>query len=170
MRLLGATKYLKAKLSLANKFSVFRMINLFIIAPLLESFGQEMRPLSFIKVMSFQALKQLPREKIQLATKFGIAGMESSKVLVNGTPEYVRSCCEGSLKRLGVGYIDLYYQHRVDTSVPIEETVSVEPLFFPFFRMHLQVPSANSHRPASTLFHSNDGKLKLRTHTERIAL
>lgn len=112
------------------------MINLYIIAPLLESFGQEMRPLSFINVMSFQALKQLPREKIQLATKFGIAGMESSKVLVNGTPEYVRSCCEGSLKRLGVGYIDLYYQHRVDTSVPIEETVSVEPLFFPFFRMH----------------------------------
>ncbi|KAB1227464.1 putative aldo-keto reductase 1 [Morella rubra] len=75
------------------------------------------------EVLVGKALKQLPREKIQLATKFGIAGMESSKVLVNGTPEYVRSCCEGSLKRLGVGYIDLYYQHRVDTSVPIEETM-----------------------------------------------
>lgn len=46
------------------------------------------------------------------------------KVIVNGTPEYVRECCESSLKRLGVDYIDLYYQHRVDTSVPIENTVS----------------------------------------------
>ena len=43
---------------------------------------------------------------------------------VNGSPEYVRSCCEASLKRLDVQYIDLYYQHRVDTKVPIEETVS----------------------------------------------
>ncbi|KAE9589638.1 putative perakine reductase [Lupinus albus] len=44
-------------------------------------------------------------------------------VKINGTPEYVRSSCEGSLKRLGTEYIDLYYQHRVDTSIPIEETV-----------------------------------------------
>ena len=79
---------------------------------------------SFIKFISFQALKQLPREKIQLATKFGIVKMEANRVTVNGTPEYVRSYCEGSLKRLDVDYIDLYYQHRVDTSVPIEETVS----------------------------------------------
>ena len=43
---------------------------------------------------------------------------------VNGSPEYVRSSCEASLKRLDVEYIDLYYQHRVDTKVPIEETVS----------------------------------------------
>ena len=43
---------------------------------------------------------------------------------VNGSPEYVRSSCEASLKRLDVQYIDLYYQHRVDTKVPIEETVS----------------------------------------------
>jgi aryl-alcohol dehydrogenase-like predicted oxidoreductase len=50
--------------------------------------------------------------------------MESNKVVVNGSPEYVRSCCEGSLQRLGVEYIDLYYQHRVDTTVPIEDTVS----------------------------------------------
>src|SRR6266571_4690698 len=42
---------------------------------------------------------------------------------VNGRPEYVKACCEGSLKRLGVATIDLYYQHRVDPSVPIEETV-----------------------------------------------
>ena len=43
---------------------------------------------------------------------------------VNSRPEYVRSCCEASLKRLDVEFIDLYYQHRVDTKVPIEETVS----------------------------------------------
>ena len=79
---------------------------------------------SFIKFTYFQALNQFPREKIQLATKFGIVKMEANKVIVNGTPEYVRSCCEGSLKRLDVDYIDLYYQHQVDTSVPIEETIS----------------------------------------------
>jgi hypothetical protein len=44
---------------------------------------------------------------------------------VKGTPEYVRQCCEASLKYLDVDYIDLYYQHRVDISVPIEDTVSV---------------------------------------------
>ena len=43
---------------------------------------------------------------------------------VNGSPKYVRSCCEASLKRLDVQYIDLYYQHLVDTKVPIEEIVS----------------------------------------------
>lgn len=77
------------------------------------------------KVETFQALKQLPREKIQLATKFGITGLgDDGCMLVKGTPDYVRSCCEGSLKRLDVDYIDLYFQHRVDTSVPIEDTVS----------------------------------------------
>ena len=76
------------------------------------------------KVQSFQALKQLPREKIQIATKFGIQTREYPNVKVNGSPEYVRSSCEASLKRLDVQYIDLYYQHRVDTKVPIEETVS----------------------------------------------
>ena len=70
-----------------------------------------------------QALKQLPREKIQLATKFGIARRGPTDMLIKGSPDYVRSCCEDSLKRLDVEYIDLYYQHRVDTSVPIEETV-----------------------------------------------
>ena len=70
-----------------------------------------------------QAIKQLPREKIQIATKFGITKIDSSGMFVKGTPEYARSCCEASLKRLGVEYIDLYYQHRVDLSVPIEETV-----------------------------------------------
>ncbi|KAJ0080609.1 hypothetical protein Patl1_23324 [Pistacia atlantica] len=72
---------------------------------------------------NFQALKQLPREKIQLATKFGILGLGSTDVKVKGTPEYVRSACEDSLQRLGVEYIDLYYQHRIDTSIPIEETI-----------------------------------------------
>uniref|UniRef100_A0A0R0KVN6 NADP-dependent oxidoreductase domain-containing protein n=1 Tax=Glycine max TaxID=3847 RepID=A0A0R0KVN6_SOYBN len=70
-----------------------------------------------------KALKQLPREKIQIATKFGIASRGFPDMKIKGSPEYVRSCCEASLKRLDVEYIDLYYQHRVDTSVPIEETV-----------------------------------------------
>ncbi|XP_060668400.1 probable aldo-keto reductase 1 [Ziziphus jujuba] len=70
-----------------------------------------------------KALKQLPRQKIQLSTKFGIVGVEGSGIIVKGTPEYVRSCCEASLKRLDVDYIDLYYQHRIDTSIPIEETM-----------------------------------------------
>jgi len=69
-------------------------------------------------------LKQLPREKIQVATKFGIQRVGSPHITVNGSPDYVRSCCEASLKRLDVEYIDLYYQHRIDTNVPIEETVS----------------------------------------------
>lgn len=71
-----------------------------------------------------QALKQLPREKIQLATKFGIVKVDNMAVIVNSKPDYVRACCEASLRRLGVDYIDLYYQHRIDGTVPIEETVS----------------------------------------------
>ncbi|KAH0726676.1 hypothetical protein KY284_002541 [Solanum tuberosum] len=70
-----------------------------------------------------KALKQLPQEKIQLATKFGICTMEENKMTVKGTPEYARSCCEASLKCLQVDYIDLYYVHRIDTTVPIEETM-----------------------------------------------
>lgn len=72
-----------------------------------------------------QALKHLPREKVQIATKFGIAGFDVSGMLVKGTPDYVRACCEASLQRLAVDYIDLYYQHRVDQSVPIEQTVCI---------------------------------------------
>ncbi|ESW19184.1 hypothetical protein PHAVU_006G103400 [Phaseolus vulgaris] len=75
------------------------------------------------EVLIGKALKQLPREKVQLATKFGIAGINFPHTQVKGTPEYVRSSCEASLKRLDVEYIDLYYQHRVDQTVPIEETV-----------------------------------------------
>ncbi len=64
------------------------------------------------------------RREVFLATKFGnVRGSDGSFLGVNGRPEYVRACCEGSLKRLGVDTIDLYYQHRVDQSVPIEETV-----------------------------------------------
>ncbi|OAY35186.1 perakine reductase [Manihot esculenta] len=77
------------------------------------------------EILVGKALKQLPREKIQLATKFGIVlkGSDYTSSGINGKPEYVRACCEASLNRLGLDYIDLYYQHRVDTSVPIEETM-----------------------------------------------
>lgn len=68
--------------------------------------------------------------------------MTATGMIVKGSPEYVRSCCEGSLKRLDLDYIDLYYQHRVDTSVPIEETVSKS---LPPFAMLLQ------NRPISTV-------------------
>ena len=64
------------------------------------------------------------RDKVVLATKFGIQRFEDpAKRSINGRPEYVKSACDASLKRLGVDYIDLYYQHRVDPNVPIEETV-----------------------------------------------
>ena len=64
------------------------------------------------------------RHNIILATKFGnVRGADGSFLGVNGRPEYVRSACEASLQRLGTDYIDLYYQHRVDPQVPIEETV-----------------------------------------------
>jgi aryl-alcohol dehydrogenase-like predicted oxidoreductase len=64
------------------------------------------------------------RDEVQLATKFGNERRaDGSRVGINGSPEYVRSACDASLQRLGVDHIDLYYQHRVDQSVPIEETV-----------------------------------------------
>jgi aryl-alcohol dehydrogenase-like predicted oxidoreductase len=65
------------------------------------------------------------RGEVQLATKFGIVRDEKSRMVraISGRPEYVRAACDGSLKRLGVDTIDLYYQHRVDQTVPIEETV-----------------------------------------------
>uniref|UniRef100_A0A7N2L657 NADP-dependent oxidoreductase domain-containing protein n=1 Tax=Quercus lobata TaxID=97700 RepID=A0A7N2L657_QUELO len=75
------------------------------------------------EILIGKALKQLPREKIQIATKFGIQRSGFPQMQVNGSPEYVCSGCEASLQRLDVQYIDLYYQHRVDTKVPIEETV-----------------------------------------------
>jgi aryl-alcohol dehydrogenase-like predicted oxidoreductase len=64
------------------------------------------------------------RDRVVLATKFGnVRGEDGSFKGVNGRPEYVRAACDASLKRLGVDHIDLYYQHRVDRTVPIEETV-----------------------------------------------
>jgi aryl-alcohol dehydrogenase-like predicted oxidoreductase len=64
------------------------------------------------------------REKVILATKFGIVRTGEPGVRsVNGRPEYVKSACDTSLQRLGVDHIDLYYQHRVDPEVPIEDTV-----------------------------------------------
>jgi aryl-alcohol dehydrogenase-like predicted oxidoreductase len=64
------------------------------------------------------------RERVVLATKFGIVRDEQGvRGGVSARPEYVRACAEASLQRLGVDHIDLYYQHRVDPNVPIEETV-----------------------------------------------
>ncbi|KAL3834245.1 hypothetical protein ACJIZ3_008981 [Penstemon smallii] len=84
-----------------------------------------------------KALKQLPREKIELSTNF-VPHTNKKKWLmiqynqriklqpmmtIKGSAEYARSCCEASLKRLQVDYVDLYYIHRIDTTVPIEETM-----------------------------------------------
>jgi aryl-alcohol dehydrogenase-like predicted oxidoreductase len=65
------------------------------------------------------------RDEVVLATKFGIVRDPADPTMraINGRPEYVREACEGSLRRLGVDHIDLYYQHRVDPDTPIEETV-----------------------------------------------
>ena len=64
------------------------------------------------------------RDAFVIATKFGNErGSDGRWIGINGRPEYVRSSCEGSLRRLGVDHIDLYYQHRVDPNTPIEETV-----------------------------------------------
>ena len=64
------------------------------------------------------------RSEAVIATKFGNERREDgSWIGINGSPEYVRRACDASLERLGIDHIDLYYQHRVDTSVPIEETV-----------------------------------------------
>jgi aryl-alcohol dehydrogenase-like predicted oxidoreductase len=64
------------------------------------------------------------RDQVVLATKFGnVRGPKGEFLGVNGKPEYVRKACEDSLRRLGTDHIDLYYQHRVDPTVPIEDTV-----------------------------------------------
>jgi aryl-alcohol dehydrogenase-like predicted oxidoreductase len=64
------------------------------------------------------------RHQVVLATKFGnMRGQDGAWLGVNGRPEYVRACCDASLRRLGVDHIDLYYQHRVDPQTPIEDTV-----------------------------------------------
>lgn len=76
------------------------------------------------EILVGKAIKGL-REKTFLATKFGIVRSRTDPTVrgINGRPQYVRACCDASLKRLGVEVIDLYYQHRVDPSVSIEDTV-----------------------------------------------
>ena len=65
------------------------------------------------------------RKKVILATKFGfVRSNDPRSRRINGRPEYVRSACESSLRRLAVEVIDLYYQHRLDPSTPIEETIA----------------------------------------------
>jgi aryl-alcohol dehydrogenase-like predicted oxidoreductase len=65
------------------------------------------------------------RDDVVLATKFGMVrdATDPTRRGINGRPDYVRRACDSSLQRLGVDHIDLYYQHRVDADVPIEETV-----------------------------------------------
>lgn len=74
------------------------------------------------EILIGKALKGLERGHVQLATKFGIKSLEGDGEIC-GDPEYVRACCEASLKRLDVDYIDLYYVHCVDSRVPIEITM-----------------------------------------------
>src|SRR3954464_10326312 len=63
------------------------------------------------------------RDEVQLATKFSLSRDNDGQTRINGRPENVRACADASLRRLGVDVIDLYYQHRVDPEVPIEDTV-----------------------------------------------
>ncbi|KAL9297406.1 hypothetical protein ACSQ67_023302 [Phaseolus vulgaris] len=74
------------------------------------------------EVLLGKALKGGVREKVELATKFGVKLAEGKREIL-GDPAYVRAACEGSLKRLDINCIDLYYQHRIDTRVPIEVTI-----------------------------------------------
>ncbi|URE38297.1 auxin-induced protein [Musa troglodytarum] len=78
------------------------------------------------EILIGKALKQLPREKVRVASKFGIVKLECGVLKTNGKPECVGACCEASLDRLGVEYIDLYYQYRVGLTVRIEDNVSTE--------------------------------------------
>ncbi|OIC59810.1 aldo/keto reductase, partial [Acinetobacter baumannii] len=73
------------------------------------------------EILIGKAIKGI-RDKVQLATKFGVRYVDG-KLEIRGDPAYVRACCEASLKRLDVECIDLYYQHRIDTRVPIEVTI-----------------------------------------------
>lgn len=69
------------------------------------------------------------RERVELATTFGVR----LKSEICGDPAFVRAACEGSLKRLDVDHIDLYYIQRIDTQVPIEVTICLHFSFFPLF-------------------------------------
>ncbi|KAL8172259.1 hypothetical protein V2J09_024063 [Rumex salicifolius] len=74
------------------------------------------------EILLGKALKGGKREKVELATKFG-GLIEEGQIKVRGDPSYARAACEASLKRLEIDCIDLYYQHRIDTTVPIEATM-----------------------------------------------
>ncbi|XP_044478018.1 probable aldo-keto reductase 2 [Mangifera indica] len=74
------------------------------------------------EILLGKALKEGMRERVELATKFGI-NFADGKREIRGDPAYVRAACEASLKRLDVDCIDLYYQHRIDSKVPIEVTI-----------------------------------------------
>ncbi|MED6222969.1 IN2-2 protein, variant 3 [Stylosanthes scabra] len=75
------------------------------------------------EILLGKALKGGIREKVELATKFGGTFISEGKFEVRGDPAYVRAACEGSLKRLDIDCIDLYYQHRIDTRLPVEVTI-----------------------------------------------
>src|SRR5260370_22852702 len=75
------------------------------------------------EILLGKALAGGRRAKVVLATKFGQVQRPGGANGVDGRPEYVKAACEASLKRLGIDEIDIYFQHRVDPSVPIEETV-----------------------------------------------
>jgi aryl-alcohol dehydrogenase-like predicted oxidoreductase len=64
------------------------------------------------------------RDKILISTKFGNIDLPDGRKATNGRPEYVQQCCEASLKRMDADVIDVYYLHRVDPAVPIEETIA----------------------------------------------
>ncbi|KAK4585589.1 hypothetical protein RGQ29_023012 [Quercus rubra] len=74
------------------------------------------------EILLGKALKGGVREKVELATKFGLSYADGKRE-IRGDPAYVRAACEASLKRLNIDCIDLYYQHRVDTRVPVEVTI-----------------------------------------------
>ncbi|XP_059632065.1 probable aldo-keto reductase 2 [Cornus florida] len=75
------------------------------------------------EILIAKALKGGFRERVQIATKFGGVVTSDGNFQIRGDPAYVRAACEASLKRLDIDYIDLYYQHRVDTTIPIELTM-----------------------------------------------
>ncbi|KAJ4830958.1 hypothetical protein Tsubulata_040206 [Turnera subulata] len=80
------------------------------------------------EILLGKALKGGVRERVELGTKFG-SSLKDGKIEIRGDPAYVRAACEASLQRLGVDSIGLYYQHRVDTTIPIEITVSLVPFY-----------------------------------------
>ena len=76
-------------------------------------------------------MKGVEREKVQIATKFASRILPTGEHVACGHPDYVREACAASLKRLDVDYIDLYFVHRIDRTIPIEITVCFRGLLFP---------------------------------------